>query len=163
ILDDGRITDAQGREVNFENTVIVMTTNAGSVNSTAQAGFGSGGTETKTEKALSEFLRPEFINRIDAVVTFNSLSREDFAGIVRVMMSDIVSVMAERGIKFSYTDALCDFVIDKSYSRKFGARNMRRYIESNVEDAIAELLISRKGQRPETLCADVEDGKITVK
>ena len=163
ILDDGRITDAQGREVNFENTVIVMTTNAGSTNTTAQAGFGSGGVETKTEKALSEFLRPEFINRIDAVITFNPLSREDFAGIVRVMMSDIVSVMAERGIRFEYTDALCEFVIDKSYSRKFGARNMRRFIESNVEDAIAELLISSKGKRPDTLTADVENGKIIVK
>ena len=163
ILDDGRITDAQGREVNFENTVIVMTTNAGSTNTTAQAGFGSGGVETKTEKALSEFLRPEFINRIDAVITFNPLSRQDFAGIVRVMMSDIVSVMAERGIRFEYTDALCEFVIDKSYSRKFGARNMRRFIESNVEDAIAELLISSKGKRPDTLTADVENGKIIVK
>ena len=163
ILDDGRITDAQGREVNFENTVIVMTTNAGSTNTTAQAGFGSGGVETKTEKALSEFLRPEFINRIDAVITFNPLNREDFAGIVRVMMSDIVSVMAERGIRFEYTDALCEFVIDKSYSRKFGARNMRRFIESNVEDAIAELLISSKGKRPGTLTADVENGKIIVK
>ncbi len=163
ILDDGRITDAQGREVNFENTVIVMTTNAGSTNTTAQAGFGSGGVETKTEKALSEFLRPEFINRIDAVITFNPLNREDFAGIVRVMMSDIVSVMAERGIRFEYTDALCEFVVEKSYSRKFGARNMRRFIESNVEDAIAELLISSKGKRPGTLTADVENGKIIVK
>ena len=162
ILDDGRITDAQGREVNFENTVIVMTTNAGSTNTTAQAGFGSGGVETKTEKALSEFLRPEFINRIDAVITFNPLSREDFRGIVRVMLGDVKSVMAERGIEFSYTDELCEFIIDKSYSKKFGARNMRRYIESNVEDAIAELLINNKGAMPKELKADVKDDKITV-
>ena len=163
ILDDGRITDAQGREVNFENTVIVMTTNAGSTYTTSQAGFGSKGMETKTEKALAEFLRPEFINRIDAVITFNQLTREDFRGIVRVMMSDVVSVMAERGIEFTYTDELCEFVIDKSYSVKFGARNMRRYIESNIEDAIAELLINGKGKTPEKLTADVEDGKITVR
>ena len=78
-------------------------------------------------------------------------------------MSDIVSVMAERGIRFEYTDALCEFVVEKSYSRKFGARNMRRFIESNVEDAIAELLISSKGKRPGTLTADVENGKIIVK
>lgn len=162
ILDDGRITDAQGREVNFENTVIVMTTNAGSTLTTAQAGFGSKGVETKTEKALSEFLRPEFINRIDAVITFNQLSREDFRGIARVMLGDVVNVMAERGIEFSYTDQLCEFIIDNSYSTKFGARNMRRYIESNIEDAIAELLITKKGAKPTKLSADVKDGKITV-
>lgn len=163
ILDDGRITDAQGREVNFENTVIVMTTNAGSTYTTAPAGFGSGGMETKTEKALSEFLRPEFINRIDAVITFNPLSKEDFRGIVRVMMSDITAVMAEKGIAFSYTDALCDHVIENSYSKKFGARNMRRYIEANIEDAIADRLIREKGKTPETLTADVEDGRIIVR
>ncbi len=162
ILDDGRITDAQGREVNFENTVIVMTTNAGSTYTTAQAGFGSGGVETKTEKALSEFLRPEFINRIDAVITFNSLTKDDFKGIVRVMLSDVKSAMKERGIEFSYTDALCELIIEKSYSKKFGARNMRRYIESNVEDAIAELLIESKGVFPKKLLADAVDGKITV-
>ena len=163
ILDDGRITDAQGREVNFENTVIVMTTNAGSTYTTAPAGFGSGGTETKTEKALAEFLRPEFINRIDAVITFNPLSKEDFRGIVRVMMSDITAVMAEKEIAFSYTDALCDHVIENSYSKKFGARNMRRYIEANIEDAIADRLIREKGKTPETLTADVEDGRIIVR
>ncbi len=162
ILDDGRITDAQGREVNFENTVIVMTTNAGSTLTTAQAGFGSGGVETKTEKALSEFLRPEFINRLDAVITFNPLSKKDFRGIVDVMLGDVKSVMAERGIKFSYTEPLCEFIIENSYSTKFGARNMRRYIETNIEDAIAELLISNKGVAPKTITADVKDGKITV-
>lgn len=162
ILDDGRITDAQGREVNFENTVIVMTTNAGSTLTTAQAGFGSGGVETKTEKALAEFLRPEFINRIDAVITFNPLSKENFYGIVHVMLGDVKSVMAERGIEFSYTDALCDFVVDKSFSTKFGARNMRRFIESNIEDAIAELLITKKGESPKRLTADVKDGRISV-
>ena len=162
ILDDGRITDAQGREVNFENTVIVMTTNAGSTLTTAQAGFGSGGVETKTEKALSEFLRPEFINRLDAVITFNPLSKQDFRGIVRVMLGDVSAVMAERGIEFSYTDELCEFVIENSYSAKFGARNMRRYIETNIEDAIAELLITNKGVTPKSLTASVKDGRITV-
>ncbi len=162
ILDDGRITDAQGREVNFENTVIVMTTNAGSTLTTAQAGFGSGGVETKTEKALSEFLRPEFINRIDAVITFNPLSRQNFRDIVRVMLGDVKGVMAERGIEFSYTEQLCDFIAERSYSTKFGARNMRRFIESNIEDAIAELLITKKGAKPNKLTADVKDGKITV-
>ena len=162
ILDDGRITDAQGREVNFENTVIVMTTNAGSTLTTAQAGFGATGVESKTEKALSEFLRPEFINRLDAVITFNPLSKDDFRGIVRVMLGDVKNVMAERGIDFSYTDALYEYVIENSYSAKFGARNMRRYIEMNIEDAIAELLINNKGVTPKRLKADVKDGKITV-
>jgi ATP-dependent Clp protease ATP-binding subunit ClpA len=139
-----------------------MTTNAGSTLTTAQAGFGSGGVETKTEKALSEFLRPEFINRLDAVITFNPLSKKDFRGIVDVMLGDVKSVMAERGIKFSYTEPLCEFIIENSYSTKFGARNMRRYIETNIEDAIAELLISNKGVAPKTITADVKDGKITV-
>lgn len=162
ILDDGRITDAQGREVNFENTVIVMTTNAGSTLTMSQAGFGAGGVETKTEKALAEFLRPEFINRIDAVITFNPLTKKDFYGIVRVMLCDVANVMAERGIEFSYTEEVCAFIVDNSFSTKFGARNMRRYIESNIEDAIAELLITKKGVSPEKITADVKDGKITV-
>ena len=166
ILDDGRITDAQGREVNFENTVIVMTTNAGSNFTTAPAGFGADDKridETKTEKALSDFLRPEFINRIDEVITFNSLSFDDFKQIVRIMLSDLTTALAEKKIEFVYTDALCDYIVEKSYSKKFGARNMRRFIETNVEDKVAELLIESKGGTPGKLTADVENSEIIIK
>ena len=166
ILDDGRITDAQGREVNFENTVIVMTTNAGSNFTTAPAGFGTDDKridETKTEKALSDFLRPEFINRIDEVITFNSLSFDDFKQIVRIMLSDLTSALAEKKIEFIYTDALCDFIVEKSYSKKFGARNMRRFIETNVEDKVAELLIESKGGVPGSITADVVNSEIIIK
>ena len=165
ILDDGRITDAQGREVNFENTVIVMTTNAGSNFTSAPAGFGAdekSADETKTEKALSEFLRPEFINRIDEVITFNSLSIDDFKRIVRIMLSDLTAALAEKKIEFVYTDALCEFIVEKSYSKKFGARNMRRFIEKNVEDKVAELLINSKGETPERITADAVNSEIII-
>ncbi|MBQ3869981.1 MAG: ATP-dependent Clp protease ATP-binding subunit [Clostridia bacterium] len=166
ILDDGRITDAQGREVNFENTVIVMTTNAGSNFTTAPAGFGTDEKrvdETKTEKALTEFLRPEFINRIDEVITFNSLSSDDFRRIVRIMLSDLSAALAEKNTKFEYTDALCDYIVEKSYSKKFGARNMRRFIEKNVEDKVAELLINSLGKMPGKITADIENSEIIIK
>ncbi len=166
ILDDGRITDAQGREVNFENTVIVMTTNAGSNFTTAPAGFGTDEKrvdETKTEKALTEFLRPEFINRIDEVITFNSLSSDDFRRIVRIMLSDLSAALAEKNTKFVYTDALCDYIVEKSYSKKFGARNMRRFIEKNVEDKVAELLIDSLGKMPGKITADIENSGIIIK
>lgn len=145
ILDDGRITDAQGRHVNFENTVIVMTTNAGSNLNTNFAGFsevrGFGG-EDKTMKALSDFLRPEFLNRVDEIITFSPLTVEDFAGIARIMLGDLASALAEKGITLTYTDAAADHIAARSYSEKYGARNMRRFIQNSVEDVIADMLIT---------------------
>ena len=145
VLDDGRITDAQGKEVNFENTLIVMTTNAGSDVSSAISGFSaSEGTRAseKTEKALLSFLRPEFINRVDEVITFRSLDKNDFAKIAKIMLSQLAEALAAKGTKLKYTDAAADYIADKSYSVKFGARNMRRFIQTNVEDALAEKIIS---------------------
>lgn len=167
ILDDGIITDSHGKEVNFENTVIVMTTNAGSNFTTSPAGFGESAVsaaETKTEKALSEFLRPEFINRIDEVITFNPLTEEDFAKIVRIMLSDLEKALSERGIELTYTDALCAYVVKNSYSRKFGARNMRRYIEMNIEDRAANLIIENCGVSIKTIHFDTAqvDGQETI-
>ena len=145
ILDDGRITDASGRTVNFENTIIVMTTNAGSDSSSTTVGFFADEhtvTENKTMKALSAFLRPEFINRVDEIITFRSLSEDDFAGIARIMLDELKTVLAEKGISLSYTDGAAAYIARKSYSHKFGARNMRRFITKEVEDVLAEKMIS---------------------
>ena len=145
ILDDGRITDAHGKTVNFENAVLVMTTNAGSEKSTATVGFfadeASAG-QDKTMKALSDFLRPEFINRVDEIITFRSLSKDDFAQIARIMLDELKESMAEKGIRFDYKPDAAKHIAENSYSQKFGARNMRRYISRNVEDLLAEAIIA---------------------
>ena len=145
ILDDGRITDARGKTVNFENTVIVMTTNAGSDHAGATVGFYA--TEgamnaDKTMKALSSFLRPEFINRVDEIITFRSLSQEDFGKIARIMLDELKLALKEKNIRFLYSDEAVAHIAAESYSQKFGARNMRRYIQKHVEDPMAELIIS---------------------
>ena len=145
ILDDGRITDARGKTVNFENTVIVMTTNAGSDRTSAFAGFSADASSTeasKTQKALEGFLRPEFLNRVDEVITFHSLTEENFREIARIMLSDLQKALAEKAITLEFTDAAAAFIAAKSYSVKFGARNMRRFIQKEVEDRLAEQLIS---------------------
>ncbi len=145
ILDDGRVTDAHGKTVNFENTVIVMTTNAGSDKGSSLAGF-SGDTheaaEAKTEKALSSFLRPEFINRVDEIITFRSLSSDDFSKIAEIMIKELRDVLAEKDITLTWSEEALSFIAESSYSSKFGARNMRRFIQTNVEDKLAELIIS---------------------
>jgi len=149
ILDDGRITDARGKTVNFENTVIVMTTNAGSDRSAATVGFGDdtqAADEGRTMKALSSFLRPEFINRVDEIITFHSLTQENFTDIASIMLDELKSVLAEKGIAFSYTKEAAAQVAKGSYSHKFGARNMRRYIRVHVEDPLAEYIISDYNQ-----------------
>ncbi len=157
ILDDGRITDAHGKTVNFESTVIVMTTNAGSDKSASTVGFGAdgeSGAKAKTEKALSAFLRPEFLNRVDEIITFRSLSAEDFAGIAHIMLGELRTALLERGITLDFDAEVEKYVAEKSYSHKFGARNMRRYIQTNIEDALAEKIISsyRDGITNASLC-----------
>ncbi len=147
ILDDGKITDAQGRQVNFENTIIIMTTNAGSEVSTSISGFAESKEERakeKTEKALSSFLRPEFINRIDEIIVFRHLNKENFAGIAAIMLGKLSSHLNEKGIKLTYSEDVLSFIAEKSYSEKFGARNMRRFIEREVEDKIASLMIDNE-------------------
>ena len=148
ILDDGRVTDAQGRTVNFENTVIVMTTNAGSNTTAGAAGFGASRdeqNEDKTMKALGEFLRPEFINRVDEIVVFRSLEEDDFSSIAAIMIGDMAAALGEKGIDVSWTAEAEKCVAKKSYSRRFGARNMRRYVQKNIEDVIAGYIISSYG------------------
>lgn len=148
ILDDGRITDAQGRVVNFENTVIIMTTNAGSSNSSGSVGFGSSLTEMSRErslKALGEFLRPEFINRVDEVVCFNSLSEENFRSIAELMLNEVKDCLSERNIALSWDDRALDYLVKKGYSVNYGARNLRRLIQKEVEDRVAQKIIESHG------------------
>ena len=165
ILDDGRITDAHGKTVNFENTVIVMTTNAGSTGGAGVVGFSSDTSKAdaeKTEKALSTFLRPEFINRVDEVITFRSLDRSDFAKIAKIMLSQLSEALVEKGMKLEFTDEAAQIIADRSFSEKYGARNMRRYIQRNVEDKLAELIISDYSQAFTAARVYVKDGEIAV-
>ena len=165
ILDEGRITDSQGRTVNFENTVIIMTTNAGSGMSSAPAGFTSEDAKQeseKTMKALSQIMRPEFINRIDEIITFRSLDEKDFERISEIMLSDLKGALKEKGMDFRYTDAVCKLVAEKSFSRKFGARNMRRYIQTNIEDRLANAIIFESKAPISVATMDVCDGELTL-
>jgi len=146
ILDDGRITDSHGKTVNFENTIIVMTTNAGSNLNLNSIGFGTVEKPKldaqRTQKALSDFLRPEFLNRVDEIITFRQLDEGDFAKIAKLMLGDLAKTMSEHGVSLSYTDAAAEYIAKSSFSTKYGARNMRRFIQRNVEDAIANIIVS---------------------
>jgi len=146
ILDDGRITDAHGRVVNFENTVIVMTSNAGSDRSSGSVGFARTVTEQgreKAMKALSEFLRPEFINRVDEVISFNRLSEANFRDIAGIMLRELRDSLAEREIEFSWDESVLDWLTETSYSVTYGARNLRRTIQKEIEDRVAQQIIER--------------------
>ena len=145
ILDDGEITDSHGRRVNFENTIIVMTSNAGSGNQDGgTVGFDRSQTQQdadKAMKALQQFLRPEFINRVDGVITFNRLSRENFKEIAKIMLGELVTSLGDKGITFTYDDSLVEFLVEKSFSRTYGARNLRRTIQKELEDPMATKII----------------------
>ena len=144
VLDDGRITDAQGRLVNFENTVIVMTSNAGSEGRVGGVGFGrteQDMVKEKTMKALREFLRPEFLNRVDEIITFNHLSEENFLGIADIMLKELQDSLASRGLKFTWENSIRDLLVKKAYSVTYGARNLRRTIQKDLEDPISEAII----------------------
>ena len=144
VLDDGRITDAQGRVVNFENTVIVMTSNAGSEGGVAAVGFGrtqGDQVKEKTMKALRGFLRPEFINRVDEIITFNHLSEENFLGIADIMLSELKESLAARGLSLSWNEDVRQLLVKKAYSVTYGARNLRRTIQKELEDPISEAII----------------------
>ena len=164
ILDDGKLTDSHGKVVNFENTILVMTTNAGSSTGTGYAGFGTSSTaaaENKTEKALSEFLRPEFLNRIDEIITFRSLEESDFVEIARIMMNELASALAEKSITLKFTDAALAFIAKRAYSKKYGARNLRRFIQTSVEDRIAEEIISHYDNRLSAAAIDADENSLT--
>ncbi|MGN1445258.1 MAG: AAA family ATPase, partial [Eubacteriales bacterium] len=163
ILDDGRLTDAHGKTVNFENTIIVMTTNAGSEHRTASIGFSEEGVdESATMKALKGFLRPEFINRVDEVITFRSLDRGDFVAIARIMLNELAGALEERSLHFTYTDEAAEKIAGESYSETYAARNMRRYIQRNVEDPLAEAVIADYTHTLTQVRLCVQDGALTV-
>ena len=165
ILDDGRVTDAQGRSVNFENAVVVMTTNAGSGRSSSALGFTASecqAEKNRIEKALLEFLRPEFINRVDEVIVFNSLTENDFCNIVKIMLGDLQKVLEDRNISMTYTDNAARFIATESFSAKYGARNMRRYIQRNIEDTIAEHIVSDIYGKIHSVSISVKAGSLHV-
>ncbi len=165
ILDDGKITDSHGKEVKFDNCIIVMTTNAGSAGVSASIGFGESAAkvlENKTEKALSEFLRPEFLNRVDEIITFRSLDKTDFHAIARIMLGDLQKNLWSKDIILRYTDAVPAMIAEKSFSAKYGARNMRRYISREIEDLAAEKIISGFNGVISEILIDVRDDKFTV-
>ena len=165
ILDDGEITDANGRKVNFENTIIVMTSNAGSATKEGTVGFDRSVNEQDADramKALQQFLRPEFINRVDAVITFNRLSEENFGAIARIMLGELVTSLKDKGIAFTYDDALVTWLTGKSFSRTYGARNLRRTIQKELEDPMATKIIDSYESPITQIRATVEDDKVQL-
>ena len=165
ILDDGQITDAHGRKVNFENTVIVMTSNAGSDKAVGAVGFGKSGSEQGKErvmKALREFLRPEFINRVDEVIYFHQLTEDNFRDIARIMLDELKDSLADKGFGFRYDDSVVDVLVRKSYSAAYGARNLRRCIQKELEDPMATLIIDAFEHPVTQLKATAEDGEIKL-
>ena len=166
ILDDGRITDAQGRTVNFENTIIIMTTNAGSNSKSGSVGFGgslSDMSRERTMKALNEFLRPEFINRVDEVICFNQLTETNFRAIAELMLGELRENMERKNIALTWDDSLVDHLVREGYSVTYGARNLRRLIQKQVEDQIAEGIIARRGESSSQIMLSVENGKVEVR
>ena len=166
ILDDGQITDAHGRKVNFENTVIVMTSNAGSDTKSAGAvGFGGSADDQGRErimKALKDFLRPEFLNRVDEIVCFNHLTKENFAGIARIMLDELKASLGDKGYTLRYDEALVDYLVEKSYSLTYGARNLRRLIQKELEDPMAARIIDAFEHPITQISATVRDGAVQL-
>ena len=162
ILDEGKITDAQGRVVSFENTIIVMTSNAGSQIREGSLGFTKSGVQMareKAEKALADFLRPEFLARVDEVIVFRPLSQEDFQGIARLMIEELKPALLEKGIRFDCQPEALEQIAREAFGHKSGARDIRKLIRQRVEDPICVMLAS--GQTPALMMAVVgEDGKI---
>ena len=167
ILDDGQITDAHGRKVNFENTVIVMTSNAGSDNKSAGAvGFGGSADQQgkeRTMKALQDFLRPEFLNRVDEIICFNRLSEENFRGIAAIMLGELKTALEEHGVALRWDGSGIDYLVQKSYTLTYGARNLRRTIQKDLEDPMAAQLIDSYEHPVTQIHASMEDGKLVVR
>jgi len=165
VLDDGRITDAQGRTVSFENAIIIMTSNAGSDRSGGSVGFGktvSEQGEARAVKALEEIMRPEFLNRIDDIISFSHLTKDDFRGIAAIMLGQLRDTLEENNIRLTWDDSLVDYLIEDSFSVKFGARNLRRAIEKQVEDELANRIIAAWEHPLSGAHVSAADGKIIV-
>lgn len=165
ILDEGRINDSQGRSVSFENTVIVMTSNAGSTDRDTGVGFNKTDSDIakdKAMKALRDFLRPEFLGRIDEIVVFNPLTEENYAGIAGLMLDEMKSPLEEKHISLRYTDKALKTIAHKAYGQKLGARDIRRVIRNEVEDKIAELLIDKGEGAVSAVAISADNGEIKV-
>lgn len=165
ILDEGRINDSQGRSVSFENTVIVMTSNAGSTDRDTGVGFNKTDSDIakdKAMKALRDFLRPEFLGRIDEIVVFNPLTEENYAGIAGLMLDEMKSPLEEKHISLRYTDEALKTIAHKAYGQKLGARDIRRVIRNEVEDKIAELLIDKGEGAVSAVAISADNGEIRV-
>ena len=164
ILDDGRITDSHGKEVNFENTVIIMTTNAGavSVGSTGFTATEKESDETRIRTALEAFLRPEFLNRVDEIVVFNRLTRQHFSAICAIMLGELKQVLTEKDVTFTWTEGVINHLADKGFSEKYGARNLRRLIQRDLEDLIALELVTRYQETVTAIAADADEKGITL-
>ena len=166
ILDDGEITDSHGRKVNFENTVIVMTSNAGGERKEGTVGFGHTVNEQNRDramKALGEFLRPEFLNRVDEVICFNRLDEQNFAGIARIMLTELRKSLEDKGLHFTWDEDVEDYLVKKSYSATYGARNLRRTIQKELEDVMAAQIIDSYEHPVTQIHASMEDGKLVVR
>ena len=166
ILDDGEITDSHGRKVNFENTVIVMTSNAGSERKEGTVGFGHTANEQNRDramKALGEFLRPEFLNRVDEVICFNRLDEKNFAGIAHIMLDELQKSLEDKGLHFTWDEDVEDYLVKESYSATYGARNLRRTIQKELEDVMAAQIIDSYEHPVTQIHASMEDGKLVVR
>ena len=166
ILDDGEITDSHGRKVNFENTVIVMTSNAGSERKEGTVGFGHTVNEQNRDramKALGEFLRPEFLNRVDEVICFNRLDEKNFAGIAHIMLDELQKSLEDKGLHFTWDEDVEDYLVKKSYSATYGARNLRRTIQKELEDVMFAQIIDSYEHPVTQIRASMEDGKLVVR
>ncbi|MBR3947808.1 MAG: ATP-dependent Clp protease ATP-binding subunit [Clostridia bacterium] len=165
ILDEGRITDAQGRTVNFENTVIVMTSNAGSERKGGAIGFGKekgDATREKVMKALSDFLRPEFIGRVDEVAVFNSLTNEDYVKIADLLLSELAESLHEKLIDFKWTEEVKRYLADKAEGGSRGARDLRNLIRKEIEDEIANIIIDNADSVVTAIAAEIKEEKLTL-
>lgn len=165
VLDDGRITDAQGRQVNFENTIIVMTSNAGSEGRVGGLGFGRTDQDMvkeKTMSALREFLRPEFLNRVDEIITFNHLTKENFLGIADIMLSQLRASLEARGLRLTWEESIRQHLVETAYSTLYGARNLRRTLQRQLEDPISEAIIDSFQQPISSLHMHMEEGRVRL-
>ena len=165
ILDEGKVNDAQGRSVNFENTIICMTSNAGSSDKTTSLGFNKTEeeiTKEKAMKALSDFLRPEFMSRVDEIVVFNPLTKENYAEIAGLMLSEMKEPLAEKGITLKFDKRVLNLIAEKSFGKKFGARDIRSVIRSDIEDKIADVIVENAGKEPAVIKLSAKKDVIEV-
>ena len=165
ILDEGHINDAQGRNVSFENTVIIMTSNAGSTDKSMGIGFEKTAAQVSRDRAikgLREFLRPEFISRVDEIVVFNPLTKENYADIAHIMLKEMEAPLAEKLIMFTFDRAAEEAIADMAYDEKYGARDIRRVLQKEIEDKIAGLIVDSGVIKLRSINVTAEDGKIKV-